>query len=115
MTNLSHPVTGSAFPRNQDRNMSLDVAASYDAIPYEGRAQPSTHPDTLATVALLYGLTAPPVARCRVRELGCADGGSLVPMAVTLPGVAFVGLDLSPRQIADAQAMARALNLTNVR
>src|SRR5947207_11190578 len=101
MTNTGHPVTISTFPGNQDRTMSLDVAASYDAIPYEGRAQPSTHPDTLATVALLYGLTAPPVERCRVLELGCADGGNLVPMAVTLPDAEFVGLDLSPRQIAD--------------
>jgi SAM-dependent methyltransferase len=95
--------------------MSLDLAASYDALPYEGKPQPPTHPDSLATVARLYGLAAPPVERCRVLELGCADGGNLLPMAATLPHGEFVGLDLSPRQVADAEAMARALGLTNVR
>jgi methyltransferase-like protein/cyclopropane fatty-acyl-phospholipid synthase-like methyltransferase len=94
--------------------MSLDLAASYDAIPYEGKPQPPAHPDNLATVARLYGLAAPAVDRCRVLELGCADGGNLVPLAATLPHGEFVGLDLSPRQIADAQVMAESLALTNI-
>jgi SAM-dependent methyltransferase len=94
--------------------MSLDLAASYDAIPYDSRPQPPTHPDNLATVARLHGLAAPAVERCRVLEVGCADGGNLVPMAATLPHGEFVGLDLSPRQVADARVMADSLGLTNL-
>jgi cyclopropane fatty-acyl-phospholipid synthase-like methyltransferase/methyltransferase-like protein len=92
-----------------------DLAASYDALPYEGKPQPPTHPDNLATVATLYGLTPPPVERCRVLEIGCADGANLVPMAATMPQAEFVGIDLSPRQIADARTMADALGLRNIR
>jgi SAM-dependent methyltransferase len=95
--------------------MSLDLAASYDALPYDSKPQPPTHPDNLATVARLYGLEAPPVGRCRVLELGCADGGNILPMAATLPHSEFVGIDLSTRQIADAKVMAHALGLANVR
>jgi cyclopropane fatty-acyl-phospholipid synthase-like methyltransferase len=49
-----------------------------------------------------------------VLELGCATGGNLLPMAETLPGSTFVGLDLSPRQIAMGQETIAALGLTNV-
>src|SRR5690606_5981994 len=62
----------------------------------------------------LLGLQPPPVERCRVLELGCAGGGNLVPMAYGLPGSSFVGIDLSPRQIAEAQELASALELPNV-
>ena len=40
-----------------------------------------THPDRLATIALLYGMAPRPVDRCRVLELGCGDGSNLIPMA----------------------------------
>ncbi len=95
--------------------MTLDLAASYDALPYDGKPQPPTHPDNLATVAWLYGLTPPPVVGCRVLELGCADGGNLIPMAATLPQSEFVGLDLSPRQIGDAKVLTELLGLKNIR
>ena len=38
--------------------------------------------------------------RCRVLELGCGDGGNLVPMALALPGARFVGIDAAPGAIA---------------
>ena len=50
---------------------------------------------------------------CRVLELGCAEGGNLIPMALALPGSEFVGLDLSGRQIAAGQRLTRALGLDN--
>jgi methyltransferase-like protein/2-polyprenyl-3-methyl-5-hydroxy-6-metoxy-1,4-benzoquinol methylase len=49
-----------------------------------------------------------------VLELGCADGGNLIPMAFELPESTFVGIDLSPRQIARGVSEARALSLRNV-
>src|SRR5262249_50413347 len=73
-----------------------------------------THPDCLAAVAALLGLRPAPPDRCRVLELGCTDGGNLIAMALTLPESRFVGVDLSPRQVADGQAVVRDLGLTHV-
>ena len=91
-----------------------DSARSYDDIPYPNLACPQSHPDRLATVAALFGLAAPPVTSCRVLEIGCAAGGNLLPMAATLPGSRFTGLDISPAQIASARECSDALALTNV-
>ncbi|MEL7449215.1 MAG: methyltransferase regulatory domain-containing protein [Pseudomonadota bacterium] len=88
---------------------------SYDEIPYDSHAFPGTHPDQMALMARLFSVDTAPVSNCRVLELGCAAGGNLVPMAHSLPGSTFVGLDLSERQIADGQAMIDALGVSNVR
>lgn len=87
---------------------------SYDEIPYHGVALPHTHPDNLAVIATLFGMRPAPVDRCRVLELGCAEGGNLIPMAYTLPGSQFVGVDLSPRQIAAGAALVAQLGLRNI-
>jgi SAM-dependent methyltransferase/methyltransferase-like protein len=90
------------------------AATSYDELPYGHSAFAATHPDRLATVAVLAGLTPPPVECCRVLELGCGCGGNLLPMAVTLPDAHFVGVDLSPRQVASGRAIIDALGLRNI-
>jgi methyltransferase-like protein/ubiquinone/menaquinone biosynthesis C-methylase UbiE len=77
----------------------LAPKTAYDQVPYESRAFPETHPDHLATQAILCGATPPSVGGCRVLELGCASGGNLIPLALALPGATFVGIDLSARQI----------------
>jgi SAM-dependent methyltransferase len=87
----------------------------YDRVPYPGQPFAQTHPDRLATVATLFGLRPAPPDGCRVLELGCGDGGNLVPMAYGLPGSEFCGIDLSARAIERAQRLARTLGLTNVR
>jgi SAM-dependent methyltransferase len=87
----------------------------YDAVPYEGHAYPQTHPDRLATQAVLFGLRPAPPARCRVLELGCGDGGNLIPMALGLPGAELVGVDLAAEPVARGAALARTLGLDNVR
>src|SRR5689334_6270857 len=87
---------------------------SYDEMPYESYPYPQAHPSRLATVATLFGMSPPPVAKCRVLELGCAAGGNLIPMAEMLPGSEFVGVDLSGRQVADGQALVKALGLANI-
>lgn len=91
-----------------------DHAADYDDLPYPGQAYLESHPDCLATVATLFGLTPPPVDHCRVLELGCGDGANLIPMAAGLPGARFVGVDRSARQVAAGRAMIAALGLSNV-
>jgi len=92
----------------------LSAQSPYDDVPYGASAHASTHPDRLATIAALFGASPPPVAGARVLELGCARGGNLIPMAVAAPGAQFVGLDLSGRQIEDAQAVAGELDLNNI-
>lgn len=85
------------------------VSQSYDELPYPHYAHPLTHPDNLATIATLFGLSPAPVADCRVLEIGCGTGGNLVPMAFNLPGSRFVGIDVSEAQIAEAGARAVAI------
>ncbi len=87
----------------------------YDEAPYPLLSHSATHPDRAATIATLLGMEPAPVESCRVLELGCAGGGNLIPMAYSLPGSEFVGVDLSPRQITRAREMLAALNLPNVR
>lgn len=94
--------------------MLADPLTSYDEIPYSDNCFPYTHPDHLATVATLRGLTPPPVSTCRVLELGCARGGNLIPMALGLPDGQFVGIDLSSRQIAEGRAIVEKLGLRNI-
>ena len=77
--------------------MSDSIATSYDEVPYDCKPLYSTHPDSLAVAGRFRGLAAPPPSRCRVLELGCADGGNLIPMAYGLPESQFVGIDLSQR------------------
>jgi methyltransferase-like protein/predicted O-methyltransferase YrrM len=103
-----------AAPADADRAPAAPASSSYDSVPYSVGAFPQTRPDRLATLATLFGLTPASPARCRVLELGCAAGGNIIPMALAAPESEFVGIDLSARQIADAQATARALNLSNL-
>jgi SAM-dependent methyltransferase len=86
----------------------------YDAVSYPGSPFSQTHPDRLATTAALYGLAAAPPERCRVLELGCGDGGNVIPMAYVLPGSAFLGVDAAGSAIAQGNEQIAALGLKNV-
>ncbi len=91
------------------------VSTTYDQVLYRGLPYAQTHPSRLATMAALFGMEPAPVDRCRVLELGCGDGGNLIPMAFELPGSEFVGLDLAATPIEIGQESARQLGLTNIR
>ena len=86
----------------------------YDEIPYPGGVFPSTHPENLATLAELRGMTPAPVGRCRILELGCGFGANLLPMAFHYPKAEFVGIDLSGSSIARGQQNVAALGLNNI-
>lgn len=90
------------------------AASSYDDCPYESHPYRLTHPDHVAAVATVFGMTPAPIERCRVLELGCAGGGNLIPVAASFPGSRFVGIDLSARQVADGQKVVSALGLGNI-
>lgn len=90
------------------------VRGYYDRVPYPSGSIPSSHLDHLAVRALLFGLEPPDLRHARVLELGCADGGNLVPMAAEVPEGRFLGIDLSPRQIETGRERLRALGIGNV-
>ncbi len=91
-----------------------DAMASYNRLPFQGRAHRETHPRRLAARARLHGLPAPPTRACRVLELGCASGDNLIAMAVTMPDATFLGIDISPRQIREGRDTIAALGLHNI-
>ncbi len=88
--------------------------SSYDELPYEQCAFVQAHPDRLAVVGALHGLSPAPVDGCTVLELGCALGGNLIPMAAVLPASRFLGIDLSARQIEQGREVIERLGLENV-
>ncbi|MBV8518849.1 MAG: methyltransferase regulatory domain-containing protein [Acidobacteria bacterium] len=98
----------------ENRDVEGKVRHSYELVPYAAAAQHHTHPDRLATLARLHGLTPALPERCRVLELGCANGANLIPMAMAFPESRFVGIDLSPRQIEEGRAELAELGIENV-
>jgi SAM-dependent methyltransferase len=86
----------------------------YQFVRYPGKPFPQTHPDRLATFGVLYGIEPTSIYRARVLEIGCCDGGNLIPMALSLPGSEFIGIDLTEPDITDAREAAAALGLANI-
>jgi methyltransferase-like protein len=87
----------------------------YDAVAYPGFPYPDTHPGRLAAMAILHGLPAAPVERCRVLEIACNEGANLIPMAYAIPCSEFIGFDLARRPVERGQLRIRALGLANIR
>src|SRR5258707_4903218 len=54
------------------------------------------------------------VTQCRVLEIGCGSGGNIIPLAYTLRGSSFLGIDLAKQPIAVARKKSRALALGNL-
>lgn len=92
-----------------------DIARHYDHIPYTSRPFPQSHPQRMAALGRLFGLTPPNLSNCKVLELGCASGGNLIPLAAAFPDAQFVGIDLSGVQIAEGQARITRLGFKNIR
>jgi len=92
----------------------VSLGRSYDNVPYPSHAFRQTHPDRLACIAKLFGMTPRSVERCRVLELGCASGGNLLPMATLLPESEFVGIDLSQVHIDEANATLTRVGTKNI-
>lgn len=87
----------------------------YDEVLYPGLPYSQTHPDRLASLAILFGLEPAPIESCRVLEVGCAGGGNLIPIAFEFPASEFVGIDLAATAIRAGKEEIAALGLTNIR
>ncbi|HWA97550.1 MAG TPA: class I SAM-dependent methyltransferase [Pirellulales bacterium] len=94
--------------------MATVESCTYEEVPYDSHPFHYTHPSTLSTLGTLVGMRPPAVETCRVLELGCADGGNLIPMAYSLPRATVLGIDLSPRQVAIGQKVVDALGIKNL-
>jgi len=91
------------------------MSKSYEIVRYAGMPFAQTHPDRLATTAWLFGMTPRPIHKARILEIGCCDGGNLIPMAMSQPGSEFVGIDLTAPDIELANALVEALGLSNIK
>ncbi len=94
--------------------MPNETAFAYDKVPYPSFLHSQTHPDRLATFATFLGMKPAPPENCRVLELGCGNGSSLLAMAYGLPQSKFVGVDLSEVQINHGNSVVTELGLKNL-
>lgn len=81
---------------------------------YKTFARRETHPARIGALARLYGLDAPAPDRCSFFEIGCGDGGNIIPLAVRNPHSRFLGIDLSEHVIEKARADSKTLGLNNI-
>ncbi len=94
--------------------MEQPAQTIYDEVPYNSTARTATYVDRLAALGRLLGMNVAHPNECRVLELGCGDGGNLIPMAYSLPGSEFVGFDLASSAIERGTAAARETGIGNV-
>lgn len=90
------------------------IADSVD-FPYPEYLHRRTSPESIASMVHAFGLEPPDPRRCRMLELGCGTGLSLLTFASAHPDASFVGVDLSAESIARARASAEAAGIRNVR
>src|SRR5262249_14107549 len=70
---IAGAVAAVAARRRRRLMPQAEVNSSYDDLPYSDNCFHYTHPDYVAAVARLNGLTPPPPERSRVLEIGCAS------------------------------------------
>ena len=87
----------------------------YDRYAYAGVTIPYTAPAHIALCARWSQGCSPNTESFSAAELGCGDGGNLLPLAFYNPESAFVGIDSSRQAVKRAQDGANRLGLQNVR
>lgn len=93
--------------------MAQQHLGAYNEILYPSFLAGFASPDRLAVAARLRGVEAAPPDNCRMLELGCGDGTSVIAFAYAMPRSRFVGIDLAARPIAIGQERIKALGLAN--
>ena len=87
----------------------------YDTVRYPSSVFSQFRPDRIGAMAILHGVTPDRIDDCRVLELGCGDGSSLLSIASAIPRSQCIGVDLSSESIADAEAHAESIGLSNIK
>jgi SAM-dependent methyltransferase len=96
--------------------MAEDAAVTpYDEVAYPAMVCTAGHPDKLATIARLHGLSPAPIATARVLEIGGGDGVNLIALAAAYPHASFLSIDLSREAVRRGQAIVSKTGLANVR
>ncbi|WP_051124200.1 MULTISPECIES: O-linked N-acetylglucosamine transferase family protein [Dickeya] len=75
---------------------------------------PHTAPFHLQATAHLYGIKSAAPETARVLEIGCKDGGNLLPFALANPQSQSIGIDLDANQIEKGCALIKQLELDNI-
>ena len=88
---------------------------AYEEVLYPAGVFPQAHPDRLATIGTLRGMSPVTINSCRVLEMGCGTGNNLIAMASNLSGSEFIGVDLAKNAITSGQALVAGLGLENIR
>ena len=110
-------MTGAGAPQPTPADLGDAVArarASYDRTPYESLPYPRLQPARMAAAALWAGVEASDVKTASVLEIGCASGGHLIPLAAAWPKARFLGVDVSPVQIAAGRDRIARAGLANI-
>jgi trans-aconitate methyltransferase len=84
------------------------------AYPYKTFARKETHPSRIGALARLYGINAAPADQCSLFEIGCGDGGNIIPLAAQYPQSSFLGIDLDGGLVEQGRAEIASLGLTNI-
>lgn len=92
-----------------------DKATLYDEISYPSAVFTQTHPDRLATMARLAGLSPPSADTARVLDIGAGDGMNLLALAVACPQARFTGFDLAQTAIQRGRRRIAAAGAANIR
>lgn len=89
---------------------------TYDETPYHSYPYALSSPSYLRTMGMLFGMTPEPAAveTARILELGCAEGGNIIPHALRYPKAKIVGVDLSKVQIDTGLKNIEQLGLKNI-
>jgi len=86
----------------------------YDKVRYPSRCYEATHPGRLGAIAKMFGMRPREVRHSRVLEIGCGEGGNIIPLALQFPDAEIVGFDLSLDAIQRAQETIATLGLQNI-
>jgi methyltransferase-like protein/2-polyprenyl-3-methyl-5-hydroxy-6-metoxy-1,4-benzoquinol methylase len=94
--------------------MTKNIKNTYDETPYQSYPYAQSSPEKLATLGTLFGMNPPKIETASILELGCAEGGNIIPHAVHYPKGKYVGVDLSKVQIDAGQKHIKEMGLKNV-
>jgi len=106
--------SSSSFPNTRQTVPDSEAHIEWN-VQYDSTCSLYTHPRHIAALALVTGHQPPPIEGARILELGCATGGNLTPIAMSLPHNECIGIDPFEAQIENARQRAEKAQVYNVK